>query len=466
MKFSLIKTGKNLLIPVLVLVGLCLSACQKLIEIPTSPPNRVSTERVYSDSANAMGALVGLYANFRVGGTVSSINGGSLSIYTGISADEMQPTNSETNVDALYANDLRPNNSYPDEMWASGYKGIYQANAFLEGVTDNAKLSASFQRQARGEALLTRALYYFNLVNIFGRVPLVTTSDYRVNAVLPRASIDALYDLIISDLTTSVSLLTDKYPSAGRLRPNINAARALLSRVYLYRGRWKEASDMATLIINSGLYDLLEPNRVFLDGSREAIWQVLPLSNYNQVAEAAVFIPYSADYVPSYTISNDLALAFEATDKRKQQWLGANVISGTTYAYPAKYKNTMATDVPFESYMIFRIGEQYLIRAEALAQQNLLDNAREDLNKIRNRAGLGVTPAILKDDILAAVAKERRVELFAEWGHRWFDLKRTGKADVVLGPKKSGWQSTDALYPVPQSQTSTNPFLDQNPGYK
>ena len=453
------------LMTALLLISLSLTACKKLIEIPPSPPDKVSTERVYSDSANAMGALLGLYGTFQSSGFLSHINGGTVSVYTAISADELLPTSSSAEVDALYNNNLRSDSYLIGEMWTSAYQGIYQTNAVLEGVTDNAKLSATFQRQARGEALLTRALYYFNLVNIFGKVPIVKTTDYRTNAVLPRASVDAVYAFITADLTNAVSLLTDKYPSAGRLRPNINAARALLAKVYLYRGQWKEASDMAGLVINSGLYDLVEPNKVFIDGSREAIWQVATLTQWGQTAEASSLLAPNATTIPTYAITDYLNNAFEPDDKRKGQWTGTSTVAGLPYHYSAKYKNTTAGVTPIEHYMIFRLGEQLLVRAEALAQQNLLDESRLELNKVRTRAGLGNTPAVSKEEVLAAIAKERQVELFVEWGHRWFDLKRTGKANEVLGARKTDWKSTDVLYPVPQSELNTNPFLDQNEAY-
>lgn len=447
-----------------------LGSCKKLLEIPPSPPDKVSAAGVYSNETNAIGALIGIYVNFRAGSYLTSINGGTLSIYPGLSADELMPTSTNVQVDGVYNNNMQADNGIAAEMWATAYQGIYQTNDFLEGVTDNPKLSEGFKRQVRGEALLTRALYYFNLVNIFGGVPLVKTTAYKVNAVLPRASVEDTYAFIISDLTTSISLLTDAYPTAGRVRPNVNAARALLARVYLYRGRWKEAGDLSTLIINSGLYDLVEPNKVFIDGSKEAIWQILTVNPYGQTSEAATLIPYSTGAVPAYVITNDLknTIALNAAglpDKRQQQWLGTNVIGTTSYVYPAKYKNLTAAASPMEDYMMFRIGEQYLIRAEALAQQNLLDDARSDLNKIRTRAGLGGTTAVAKDDVLAAIARERQVELFAEWGHRWFDLKRTGKADAVLAGKKADWQPTDVLYPIPLIEMKTNPFLTKNPGY-
>jgi hypothetical protein len=142
------------------------------------------------------------------------------------------------------------------------------------------------------------------------------------------------------------------------------------------------------------------------------------------------------------------------------------VTSGTTQAY------TKMT----EYFMVLRLGEQYLIRAEARAKQGNIGGAQSDLNVIRNRAGLPNTTASDEASLITAILKERRVELFCEWGHRWFDLKRLGKIDEVMNivtPIKSNgtvqWQSYKALYPLPLGDlfinNIQNPYLTQNPGY-
>lgn len=116
--------------------------------------------------------------------------------------------------------------------------------------------------------------------------------------------------------------------------------------------------------------------------------------------------------------------------------------------------------------MVLRLAEQYLIRAEARAQQNNLAGAAADLNAIRQRAGLEPLPDNLdKAAMLLAVEQERRIELFAEWGHRWFDLRRTGRSLAVLSPIKPDLTATDLWYPIPLSAINTNPFLTQNEGY-
>jgi len=116
-----------------------------------------------------------------------------------------------------------------------------------------------------------------------------------------------------------------------------------------------------------------------------------------------------------------------------------------------------------------RLAEQYLIRAEAMAQQNKIPEAAADLNVIRSRAGLPNTTAATQSAMLAAILQERKAELFTEWGHRWLDLKRTNTVDSVMSvvaPQKGGtWQSIQKYYPIPQSELNADPNLVQTPGY-
>jgi hypothetical protein len=113
-----------------------------------------------------------------------------------------------------------------------------------------------------------------------------------------------------------------------------------------------------------------------------------------------------------------------------------------------------------------RLAEQYLIRSEARAQLTKISGAQADLDSVRIRAGLAKTTASTKDDLLTAIASERKVELFGEFSHRWFDLKRTGKADQVIGAlKPATWKSTAVLAPIPSDERLKNPSLTQNDGY-
>ena len=182
--------------------------------------------------------------------------------------------------------------------------------------------------------------------------------------------------------------------------------------------------------------------------------------------EAANFIPGTPGVIPAFSLTNDLVNAFEPGDNRFTAWTGNTAIGGQKYYFPYKYKNGGGGSVT-EYHVVFRLAEQYLIRAEAKLHQDDISGAIDDLNIIRARAGLtALSPSLSPDATASALQQERRIELFAEFGHRWLDLKRTGKADPVIGAlKPASWQTTDALWPVPQAQRAVNPFLTQNKGY-
>ncbi|HWW39964.1 RagB/SusD family nutrient uptake outer membrane protein, partial [Pedobacter sp.] len=146
-------------------------------------------------------------------------------------------------------------------------------------------------------------------------------------------------------------------------------------------------------------------------------------------------------------------------DQRKAVWTdftpspGAAPYHGRIYRYSTKYAAPPADNAPDGySYTMLRLGEQYLIRAEARAQQSNTALAANDLNKIRKRAGLANTTAVSAPELLTAIAQERERELFAEWGHRFLDLKRRGEA-------------AQFLYPIPPMEIKNDPNLIQNPGY-
>jgi hypothetical protein len=213
---------------------------------------------------------------------------------------------------------------------------------------------------------------------------------------------------------------------------------------------------------------------VFQPNNPEAIlqWRLnTSLSPFNANYEGLLFVPYDNTSPALFYLSPQLLSSFEENDQRKASWIDSTDFSGNKYYYPHKYKVGPAQQAPnvaaTEYYNVLRLGEQYLIRAEARAKTNLnLTGAIDDINAIRGRAGLLPLPQTLdQDEVLAAVAQERRIEFFAEWGHRWLDLKRTGKADVVLKPIKSQWQSFQQLYPIPVTEIRLDPNLTQNPGY-
>jgi starch-binding outer membrane protein, SusD/RagB family len=354
-------------------------------------------------------------------------------------------------------------------MWIEVYKTIYAVNVSLEAIEASKGLTATFKRRTKGELKTIRAWCYFNLVNMFGGVPVITDTDFKTNSLLPKEAPEQVFEFIINDLEGADTMLLADYPSAGRYRPNLYTSKALLAKAYLYTQNWEKAESFSDEVINAGIYSL-EPdvNNVFVQGSTEAIWQYPGTdASFSHTNESYLFLPdaFNPGGVPKFEITPSLYDAFEEGDIRKANWIAAEDINGTIYNYPFKYKiRDASAAVTQEDYVFFRVAEQYLIRAEARAQLDQFDNALEDLNVIRRRAGISDLTFSDKQTLLDDILKERRLELFCEWGSRWFDLKRLNKADEVLGSKPN-WQSTDVLYPIPLLELQRNPFLTQNPGY-
>jgi hypothetical protein len=452
----------------LVLLAGMSTSCKHLIEIPGNPPAKIKESQQFADSATAMTAVAGVYSYPSNTGGSFTFNDGLLSICAGLSSDEFTTTVNDLNTVEFYNYSLTGINNKVASLWNDPYTGLYPVNAILNEVAASGSLPASFKKQIVAEMKVVRALYFFNLVNLFGGVPLVVSTDYKVTNVLPRSSTDSVYDQILKDLTEAQQDLPASYPSAGRVRPNLYTAMAFLAKVHLYRGEWQAAYDAANTVINSNVYSLeSDLDKVFLDGSKEAIWQLPANITYRVTQEALNFVPTSNGNVPNYPLTSYLYSAFETGDQRLQKWVGISVVDNQNIYYPFKYKNIGSTSPTVEDFMIFRIAEQYLIRAEAAAHLNNLTGALADLNLVRARAGLAASTADVSSqpDVMNAVMHERQTELFCEWGHRWFDLKRTGTAGAVLGSEKTGWQPNAALYPVPNAQLNLNYTLIQNPGY-
>lgn len=462
-------------------MGCCFSGCKKLVEID-APKSELITKSVFENNETANSALLTIYSLMFNSSNASPYH---IPFTTGISADEL--TNNSSFSTDLYVNSIDPINSlYPNGIWTSAYNFIYQANAVYEGCDKSGSLDPDVKKQIMAEALFIRAYWHFYLVNLYGDVPLVTSTDYIVNMSVSRTSISKIYDQIIADLLSAMNNLNENYVNANalttsteRVRPNKSTAIALLARAYLYSRNYSAAEEQSTLLINNGDYAIEEVNDAFVNTSKEVIWQLkAPVNSYFNTPEGYYFIPTTTPATEGKpTISPQLLNAFENGDLRKENWIGKytdnDAIPAVDYYYSYKYKVQMGSDLTEHS-ILFRLTEQYLIRAEARAFQNNLPGAIADVDVVRKRADLPLialtNPAINQFDLLSAIMKERFTELFAEQGHRWFDLKRTGNVNAVMNaitPLKGGnaWNSDRQLWPIPESEILNNPHLKQNPGY-
>ena len=463
----------------LVLMGL--SGCRKYLEVPPQI-DTVSGAAIFQNDNTASGVVNSVYSSLL---SLNTFDGPGIGFYTGIYGDELKNLVLVPSYQALYGDAVGSSDAVT-VFWTSFYGRLYAVNVAIEGITPATDLN--HRSQWLGEAYFLRGLLYFYLTNLYGDVPLVLHSDYLSNNSLARSPRADVYRQILSDLKQAQSLLDNQYHDAAgavtndRGRPNKLAAAALLARVYLYTQDWKNAEAQAgSCIADAADYQLLSLSRVFGVNSMEVIWGLVPYES--------LFYPYLVKDVRQYYIppgmapsavqavlADSLVATFEPGDARYSTWVGKDTVpaSGanpaTVYYYDSKYKANGTYTAAQEILSMLRLAEQYLIRAEARAQQNNLSGALADLNTVRARTGLPPSAAVSQTDVLAAILHERRVELFMENGHRWFDLRRTGNLDAVMNiitPLKGGtWAPFKAWWPIPLTDIQNDPHLVQTPGYQ
>ncbi len=458
---------KNFLMAIALGLGLLLfMSCENWLEV--DPPNdRLDRSVIFADSASASLTLAGIHNDM-----ISSSSGfvTVLSSLAGLSAGELSYTLSNQDLMQFDQSNILADNATILRTWNNIYKHVYQCNSAIEGIEGAENIAPTAKSLLIGEARFMRALLYFHTVNCWGSIPLVTSSDYRVNEVIGRTPIDEIYEQIVTDLEYATQNMNDMYLAPERARPNRLSAFALLARVYLFRQQWELAEQAATVVINSGLYSLeASLTDVFLKESNEVIWQMAPSTGNSAHTPAAGYLPINANdnSLPQFLINENLYLSFDPSDRRRADWIGIKSI-GPHY-YSIKYRVRSAPMSSRSEYTVMlRLAEQFLIRAEARAELGQLTPAIDDLNVIRARASIVDLPiGASTEQVLANVEAERYRELFADWGaHRWFDLKRKGRIDAVVGPLKgSNWKPTDAWWPIPLTQLLTNSNLVQNDGY-
>jgi hypothetical protein len=431
-----------------------LSGCKKLIDVST-PQNQLTTDKVYTDTTATTAVLISIYALFDK--TIDPNYNKFMGLYT----DELNYPTSTSN--GFLLSNLATNDVNVLNIWKNNYFAIYSCNDMITQLRASNSLPSTIVASYTAEAKFLRAYSYFYLVNSFGSIPLVLTTDVTQTAKAVKSDSASVYRQIVSDLTDAQTALSVNYIGSGKVRANKFTATAMLARVNLYQRDWVNAEANASTVINSGLYSLTpSPAGVFFANSNEAIFQFY--TQYGFITDAPTLIPSSGK--PLYPITPVLLNAFEPGDLRKTNWLRSTVVSGTTFYYPYKYHNrTTNTSTP-EYLMALRLAEQYLIRAEARAHQGNVSGAINDLNLIRTRAGLTpLSTSINQNAAYNAISQEWRIEFFTEWGHRYLELKRTDQLNTAISAYKSTWSSKSILLPIPQNEITYDSNLKQNNGY-
>lgn len=410
-------------------------------------------------------------------------------------------TNGDVISDNCYAGGDNPNNFQLDEFtvttinanverdWAYLYEGISRANAVLDNVGDIDAPDFPEERKSQvlGEAAFLRAYAYFQLVNLWGEVPLVLNKVNSTDPSVvfqPKVSQQEVYDAMIDDLLFSAEALPTSF-AQNQQRVTKGAALAMLSKAYAHQPtpNWTLVRQYAQEVIDLGIYSLVDdydelwqPNN---ENTSESIFEIQFVGGTNEANWGPqLWLPPSLTndgWRKFNTPSKDLIAAFdtEEDDVRKNAsilleggipWQDSDYPSGVI---PFPYKQRLANGWSSpNNYLLLRLADVILLLAEAENELNNLPQATAALNQIRNRVGLDDTNASSQGELRTAIQNERRLELAFE-GHRWFDLKRTGTALNIMNALDRNYdiQEQELDWPIPQSELDRNPNLNQNNGY-
>jgi len=454
----------KLIITIIIFLLICTVSisCEKLIEVDM-PNNQIDQTKVFEDVQTANAALSGLYASLYDDSPLSGdLTGSIMGTYTD-DLDFYPPTNTDGTLD-LYTNSLIAGNPKIYAYWTAAYQKVYMANAIIEGVDNSMSLSSADKNRIKGEALLVRSILFFYLQQIFGDIPLPISTHYQVNQSLGKTSSVDVLNKLVTDLIDCRNMLTDDYRNSERIYPNRKVADLMLAKTYLLQHRWNDAEASLKSIVQHPLYPFQNDiTKVFINSGKHIIWQLKPKNNGDATKEAKLY--YFVNSAPNtFALTPSLMSTFSNVDKRKLNWISSVTVGSNTWYRPSKYKNQTSNLTEYS--VIFRLEETYLLLAESLANQNKIDEALPYVNATRQRAGLtNLAGQFTQSEIIDEILLESRREFFTEHGHRFFDLKRTGRLNVLIGIKPN-WKNYHNLWPLPQKELTLNPNMNpQNTGY-
>ena len=475
------------------LLGFSFSSCSDFLE--QNPQTDLSENDFYKTADDILSAVNGVYSSLQEGDIY-----GNWYVFGEIPSDNTRnqlsgSVTTQNEFDQFY---IDTQNSMIANFWKAAYKVINRTNTVL-GRIDGIEINTELANRYKLECKFIRALMYFNLVRVYGDVPLILKEiSISESYDILREPKENVYNQIIADLKEAQDLPVS-YSTAEDGRATQGAAKALLANVYMTLHKYAEAETILAEIIKSGQYSLLEntPGSLNIDGyknvfspvnhnSKEGIFEIQFLkggygegSNYannfapeNSGTNVVAVGGTGGNNIPEMDIYNayeegdlrrDFSMSLGYYDNRKNnEWVESR--------YVCKFM-----DVPYQNndasnnYPVIRYADVILMYAEALNQNGKTAEACKYLNMTRRR-GFGyqtteTSPVDLqttdKAQFALMVEQERRVELAFE-NHRWFDLIRTGRAVEVMRSKGFSLNETNLICPIPQKQIDVNPKLTQN----
>lgn len=454
---------KRIIYTVSVAVTFALGSCDVLDQ---EPYTALEAETAITNPAAAQGALLGLYDGLQD----NDYYGRLYQVYGDLPADLVDHTGTFPTLLEIQNNTISPSNITITNSWLEIYDVVNRANEILAQVPDVPGLAPEEKEAILGQAHFVRGLAFFDLLRLWGKFA-DESSEYgiplRLEPTRPedlggegasRASVAATYTQIISDLNGAVALMGET-PSANAGFASGLAAKALLARVYLYKGEYDLALQNANDVIASGAYSL-EPsfNDLFAGNPSNEFIFVLKFNAQDANSQAFHYFPSALGGRREYAPSTAYEAMFSTEDDERAQ--GSLGYTSKGQRFGIKYREISTGSDPA---FIIRYAEVFLIAAEAAARQGDLAAAVEYLNLVRERAGLEdfeESDFASTNAFVDAVIEEKAKEFGME-GLRWYDLVRTNKLNEVLGI-----DSNLTTFPIPQRERDVNPNIKQNPEYQ
>jgi tetratricopeptide (TPR) repeat protein len=481
----------------LLLAVMLMSSCEKFLE--TKQFDRSNEAAFFKSTSDFEQAVVGAYASlaalYNAGNfyfLLTDMRSDNASVYVpGGSAGPL----SKSEYDDFT---LTQNNEHLLGYWNVSYALIQKTNDIIAFLAD-AKIPEDKKKQFRGEAEVLRALAYFNLVRLYGGVPLVLARFDNIDDSYSkgRNTVDEVYAQVIADLKDAQTLLvTNRNTGASAGRADKGIATALLGNVYLTQKKYAEAALELKKVIDLNAYSLLPTySDLFKSGQQgnaETIWQVYyiagvsglgnSLPNFSAPGNSETVLVTQGNAFGWFQPTSDIQNAYDLNDVRRAQ-IADGFTKGGTY-FPYKYIRNyvdvgagVADPNSGKDWYILRYADVLLMYAEAVNEAEGPANAYSSIDRVRARAGLNaLASGLTKDQFREAVYLEERRESPFE-GHRWFDLVRTGRAVSVMNSKvkplsdannvglPSPIDAHHLLLPIPSIVREMAPKVSQNPGY-
>ncbi len=479
-------TVKSFLVALAAVGLLGLTACDQTVD--RQPEQEIPIDQIFQDVSGAQSALTGAYDGLQSDG----VYGGFPVMAGDFTADVANFSGSFTTWQQAQAFNVSSTHGPTENLWQDHYNVINRVNLIIDNTPDVEGITQEEVDDIVGQAKFIRALAYFNLVRWFAQpydpeagtndqpgVILQTTgvasTDPEFNK--PRASVEEIYTQIRNDLTDAISRLEIK---GARKRAGQSVAKALLAKVDLYQGQWDDAAERAGEVISQDPFSLsssiTEPYRNEL--STEIVFEV----SFSAIDNSGTNAFMSSFYLPGdlggrgdLNPLGQFTTSAESGDLRADPSTAGPTESGEIngngllYSYDGNlWTNKWTQDSFGDDMPVLRVAEMYLIRAEGLARgSGSAADAREDVNAIRNRAGLDdVSSSLSGQDLIDEIITQRRYELAFE-GDRRHDLQRLGRTiNSGTGTLQPG--DSQRILPIPNRAIQVNDALDQssqNPGY-